>query len=78
VLLVAGDDRRRPEPLDVVDAGDPVLPVVRAAQAEHRVDLVVDDVTGDDGVDRRDVQHGARPDVALTHLDRAQLGSRGR
>src|SRR5439155_27056954 len=67
------DDHTGLQGLDLVDALDPALPVVRTGQTQHLVHAVVDDVACHDGVDDRNVQDGAVRNVRLPDLDGVQL-----
>jgi hypothetical protein len=37
------------------------------------VDLIVSNVAGHDGIERRDVEHGTRRDIALADLNHTQF-----
>ena len=59
--------------LDDLNARDPLVSLGRSSECEHLVDLIVSDVAGNDGVERRDVEHGTRRDIALADLNDAQF-----
>lgn len=59
--------------LDDTNAYNPLVPLGRSSESEHLVDLNVSDVAGDHGMDRRDVKHGTRPDIALADFNHTQF-----
>jgi hypothetical protein len=67
-FLVTGNDNPGMKTLDHINARDPLVPLSRSSECEHWVDLIVSDITRDDGIERRDVEHGTRRDIALSDL----------
>jgi hypothetical protein len=74
-FAMAGDDHLGIKLLDGIQALQPALPATGTAQSEHRMDLVVDHITGDDRIEVGDVQDRAGPDVTLADFDDLQLVS---
>jgi hypothetical protein len=62
---VAGDDDPGVELLDLLDAGDPLQPLVVVGEGQELVDAVVADVADDDGIQGRDVDEGRGSAVGL-------------
>jgi hypothetical protein len=72
-FLVTGHHNPRMKTLDDTNARNPLVPFSRSSECQHLVDLIVSDFAGNDGIERWDVEHGARRDVALADLNDAQF-----
>jgi hypothetical protein len=72
-FFVTGDDNSGMKTLDDTNARDPLVTLGRASESEHLVDLIVSDVAGHDGIERRDVEHGTARDIAVADLNHTQF-----
>jgi hypothetical protein len=72
-FFVTGNDNSGMKTLDDTNARDPLVPLGRSCECEHLVDLKVSDVASNHGVERRDVKHRARRDIALADLKHTQF-----
>jgi hypothetical protein len=72
-FLVTGNHNSGMKALDDTNARAPLVPLGRSSECKHLVDLIVSDVAGNDGIERRDVEHGAWRDIALADLDHTQF-----
>ena len=67
--LVRSDHRARLQRIDLVERGEPLLPLLRVRLDEVQVNVVVDGVARNDESDRRNMQSGREVRVGMAELD---------
>ena len=72
-LFMAGNHEAGTKSLNSVNTSNPLFPLRGPSQPKHLVDFIVGHVTGNYGVERGDMEHGGRSDVALAYFNDTQF-----